>query len=335
MPSSTDTGPRAWLEAARDTRHLMAFRARTVRRRGAAFLGLAVVVVLTAALRRGTLPGRPAVRRPGPGRAGARRPRDQPRRRLRRLPAPGGRRCHGQRRRPGAAVAERGGRPPDQPRHRAPRFAPARPGQPRLDGAGVDPPRRHRAGHAARAPRRRPAGRAGLGPRRDRPRTGRRLGRGGRTTHHPRRARRTHRRRRGRRRPRRAPPRGPARTARQGPPDHLARGHLADRALAVGPRGAPPAHGGRARARRATGRLGARAAAARGAAGAVGCARGAPRARAALGLRRPRPPAPPRPRVGVAIGRHAPRTDGPRDRARAWSRSSPDSSGGPCCCSPA
>ena len=48
MPSSTDTGPHAWLEAARDTRHLMAFRARTVRRRGAAFLGLAVVVVLTA-----------------------------------------------------------------------------------------------------------------------------------------------------------------------------------------------------------------------------------------------------------------------------------------------
>ncbi len=47
MPSSTDTGPRAWLEAARDTRHLMAFRARTVRRRGAALLGLAVVVVLT------------------------------------------------------------------------------------------------------------------------------------------------------------------------------------------------------------------------------------------------------------------------------------------------
>src|SRR6478609_6125209 len=48
VPSSTDTGPHAWLEAARDTRHLMAFRARTVRRRGAAFLGLAVVVVLTA-----------------------------------------------------------------------------------------------------------------------------------------------------------------------------------------------------------------------------------------------------------------------------------------------
>ena len=48
MPSSTDTGPNAWLEAARDTRHLLAFRARTVRRRGAAFLGLAVVLVLTA-----------------------------------------------------------------------------------------------------------------------------------------------------------------------------------------------------------------------------------------------------------------------------------------------
>jgi hypothetical protein len=47
VPSSTDT-PHAWLEAARDTRHLMGFRARTVRRRGAAALGLAVVVVLTA-----------------------------------------------------------------------------------------------------------------------------------------------------------------------------------------------------------------------------------------------------------------------------------------------
>ena len=52
MPSSTDTGPHAWLEAARDTRHLIAFRARTVRRRGAAFLGLAVVLVLTVGLRR-------------------------------------------------------------------------------------------------------------------------------------------------------------------------------------------------------------------------------------------------------------------------------------------
>lgn len=49
MPSSTDASPRAWLEAARDVRHLMAFRARTVRRRGAALLGLAVVVGLTAA----------------------------------------------------------------------------------------------------------------------------------------------------------------------------------------------------------------------------------------------------------------------------------------------
>lgn len=47
MPSSTDLAPRAWLEAAHDTRHLVAFRTRTVRRRGAAFLGLAVVVVLT------------------------------------------------------------------------------------------------------------------------------------------------------------------------------------------------------------------------------------------------------------------------------------------------
>ncbi|GIM63294.1 hypothetical protein Pve01_80120 [Planomonospora venezuelensis] len=48
MPSSTDTFSSTWLEAARDTRHLMRFRARTVRRRGAALLGLAVVVVLTA-----------------------------------------------------------------------------------------------------------------------------------------------------------------------------------------------------------------------------------------------------------------------------------------------
>ena len=37
MPSSTDA--HAWLEAARDTRHLMGFRTRTVRRRGAAGLG--------------------------------------------------------------------------------------------------------------------------------------------------------------------------------------------------------------------------------------------------------------------------------------------------------
>lgn len=48
MPSSTDAAPHAWLEAARDVRHLMAFRARTVRRRGAALLGLAVVVGLTS-----------------------------------------------------------------------------------------------------------------------------------------------------------------------------------------------------------------------------------------------------------------------------------------------
>lgn len=48
MPSSTDAGPRAWLEAARDTGHLLAFRAGTVRRRGAAVLGLGVVLVLTA-----------------------------------------------------------------------------------------------------------------------------------------------------------------------------------------------------------------------------------------------------------------------------------------------
>ncbi|GAA5106273.1 hypothetical protein GCM10023339_03000 [Alloalcanivorax gelatiniphagus] len=45
MPSSTDS----WLQAARDTRHLMAFRARTVRRRRAGAFGLAVVLALTLA----------------------------------------------------------------------------------------------------------------------------------------------------------------------------------------------------------------------------------------------------------------------------------------------
>ena len=45
MRSSTDS----WVEAARDTGHLVAFRARTVRRRRASALGLVVVVALTVA----------------------------------------------------------------------------------------------------------------------------------------------------------------------------------------------------------------------------------------------------------------------------------------------
>ena len=47
MPSSTDTGPHAWLEAARDTRHLVSFRAGTSRRPGAAVAGVLVVLALT------------------------------------------------------------------------------------------------------------------------------------------------------------------------------------------------------------------------------------------------------------------------------------------------
>ena len=50
MRSSTDTGPRGWLGAARDTGHLLAFRAGTVRRRGPAVLGLAVVLALSLAV---------------------------------------------------------------------------------------------------------------------------------------------------------------------------------------------------------------------------------------------------------------------------------------------
>lgn len=52
MPSSTDiraTRTGDWLAAAQDTRHLVAFRARTVRRRAAAVLGALVVVLLTLA----------------------------------------------------------------------------------------------------------------------------------------------------------------------------------------------------------------------------------------------------------------------------------------------
>lgn len=48
MRSSTETRRHGWVEAARDTRHLVAFRARTVRRRGAAGIGLVVVLALTA-----------------------------------------------------------------------------------------------------------------------------------------------------------------------------------------------------------------------------------------------------------------------------------------------
>lgn len=49
MPSSTDRSTDTWADAARDTAHLLAFRARTVRRRGAALAGSVVVLVLTAA----------------------------------------------------------------------------------------------------------------------------------------------------------------------------------------------------------------------------------------------------------------------------------------------
>ena len=45
MRSSTDS----WVGAARDTAHLLRFRARTVRRRGPAVLGLVVVLALTVA----------------------------------------------------------------------------------------------------------------------------------------------------------------------------------------------------------------------------------------------------------------------------------------------
>ncbi|WP_210439226.1 hypothetical protein [Nocardioides xinjiangensis] len=48
MRSSTEAGPGAWWDAVRDTGHLVAFRARTVRRRRASALGLAVVLGLTA-----------------------------------------------------------------------------------------------------------------------------------------------------------------------------------------------------------------------------------------------------------------------------------------------
>lgn len=46
MPSSTEAG--SWLDAARDTAHLVSFRARTVRRRRASASGLLVVLALTA-----------------------------------------------------------------------------------------------------------------------------------------------------------------------------------------------------------------------------------------------------------------------------------------------
>ncbi len=47
MPSSTDTTGADWLDAARDTGHLIAFRARTVRRRGAGAVGVVVMLALT------------------------------------------------------------------------------------------------------------------------------------------------------------------------------------------------------------------------------------------------------------------------------------------------
>ncbi len=53
MPSSTDIATRihsdSWSDAARDTGHLIAFRARTVRRRRAAVVGLVVVLLVSAA----------------------------------------------------------------------------------------------------------------------------------------------------------------------------------------------------------------------------------------------------------------------------------------------
>ncbi len=52
MPSSTE----GWVGAARDTEHLLRFRARTVRRRGPAVLGLVVVLALTVAF--ATFPAR-------------------------------------------------------------------------------------------------------------------------------------------------------------------------------------------------------------------------------------------------------------------------------------
>ena len=72
----------------------------------------------------------------------------------------------------------------------------------------------------------------------------------------------------------------------------------------------------RRRGRRASARVGARAAAARGAARRVRRPRGAPRPRAPLGLARPCAAAPPRPRLGLALGRHAARTAGARPRSR-------------------
>ncbi|CAM3499090.1 hypothetical protein [Nocardioides zeicaulis] len=54
MPSSTEARSGGWVRAAGDTRHLVAFRARTVRRRTAALLGALVVVLLTLAF--ATLP---------------------------------------------------------------------------------------------------------------------------------------------------------------------------------------------------------------------------------------------------------------------------------------
>ena len=49
MPSSTERATESWADALRDTGHLIAFRARTVRRRRASVLGLVVVLLLTAA----------------------------------------------------------------------------------------------------------------------------------------------------------------------------------------------------------------------------------------------------------------------------------------------
>ena len=50
MRSSTDAPADTWVDAIRDTGHLIAFRGRTVRRRRASVLGLVVVLALTASV---------------------------------------------------------------------------------------------------------------------------------------------------------------------------------------------------------------------------------------------------------------------------------------------
>ena len=150
MPSSTDRPADTWADAARDTAHLVALprpdrtpapgRRRRAGRRPPPHRRLR---------RRAGHPRRGRHRVAGP-RPGGRPPARQPRRGLRRLPAAGDQRRDGQRRRPRADVAQRGRDPPDQPGHRAPRRAGARPAQPRLAGPALGPARRHRPRHLAR-----------------------------------------------------------------------------------------------------------------------------------------------------------------------------------------